>query len=205
MPCCPSSCHESCPETTPVTIIQTNLVFDGSNFYAHQERFSRSAGTVVSASGRYVLMTLAYSPVSPSFVNVYANSAAMRPGVDYVVSGKQVYLVNEAAIDSEYLVKYSSIEGAAASVGAGTTWDTGDLQPFFTDPGTGWLPMLSLADGGIAHEKAAYTALGNYLALNRDLLVGESYGDGPTFQLKSLTSPVYVGSAIQQLRVYIKV
>lgn len=198
-------CHDSsCPSPIGVTVVQTNLVFDGGNFYAHQERFSRPAGTVVSASGRYVLMTLAYNPVSPSFVNVYANSAAMRPSVDYVVSGKQVYLVNEAAIDSEYLVKYSSIEGAAASVGAGTTWDTGDLQPFFTDPGVGWLPMLSLADGGIEHEKAAYTALWTYLAANTGLMVVGSYS-GSTFQLQSLTSPVYVGSAIQQLRVYIKV
>ena len=200
MPCCPSSCHESCPETTPVTVIQNNLIFDGDNLYAHEVRYSRAIGNLTAASSRYVLMTLPYAPISDAHVFVFANSGAMRGGgIDYVVSGNQVYLVNEAAVDSEYLVKWQSLESSTSSVGAGTTWATGDLQAFFADPGAGWLLM----DGSASREKAAYSVLWDLLASTHAALVLSS--TSTHFVLKPLTSPVLSGAVLENVPMYVKV
>lgn len=198
---CPDT---SCPSPVGVTITQNVLSFGDNILYSHEARFSRAAGTVVAAFGRYTRMDLPYAPLSPEDVFVFGNSGAMRGGgIDYVVSGSQVYLVNEAAVDSEYMIKWKSLSGTDAATGAGTVWATGSLQPFAADPGTGWLPMKAIADGGAAHSKAAYAALWTYLAINTALTLSPPYA-GSTFELKTLTAPVYTGAALEYLQMYIR-
>lgn len=194
-------CHDSsCPQPVGVAITNNILQFDGDNLYAHEVRYSRAIGNLTAASGRYVLMTLPYAPISDAHVFVFANSGAMRGGgIDYVVSGSQVYLVNEAAVDSEYLVKWQSLDSSTSSVGAGTVWSTGDLQAFFADPGAGWLLM----DGSTPREKAAYSVLWGLLTGSHAGLVLSS--TSTHFVLREAKSPVLVGASLLDIDMYVKV
>lgn len=195
---CPDT---SCPSPVGVTITQQVLLFgDGDNLYAHEVRYSRAIGNLTAASGRYVLMTLPFAPISDAHVFVFGNSGAMRGGgVDYVVSGSQVYLVNEAALDSEYLVKWQSLTSSTSSAGAGTVWSAGDLQAFFVDPGAGWLKM----DGTTSHVNAAYSVLSGLLASTHAGLALSN--DGTNFVLRQAKSPVLVGASLLDIDMYVKV
>lgn len=196
MGCCPGSCHESCPETTPVTILQTNLYFDGTNFFFNEARYSKSGGSVtLDSSGEYKVITLAYNPLSNASVTGFRNSAAMRNGADYIVSGKQVYLVNPALDDEEFYFKYPSMEGPVG----GATYSVGYMQPYYTDPGAGWLEM----DGTTSHLKTTYASLWVFLSLNSELLLSST---STHFVLKELTAPLYNGSTLfPAAAMYIKI
>lgn len=192
---CASSCNETCPETTPVTIIQYTIE---GGIVPKKARYSRGAGTVTAANGKYVLMTLPNAPVNSDSVTVHGNSGAMRPIADYVVSGSQIYLVNEATLDDEYMVSWISGEASIPDPSTTSTFNPGYLQGFYSDPGTAWLAM----DGVTAHSKAAYAALWLYLAMNTGLLQAS---DASTFTLKALSSTLYDGSSLVSVTVYIKV
>lgn len=194
---CPSSCHQTCPETVPVTINQTTIEFDGTNAFWHQQIFSRAAGTVVAVGSDYILITLPYEPVSAKSVNVYRNGVIQRAVLDYAVSGSQVYLVVPALADEQFLVTWFATDGSVTS--GSSAYSVGYIQPFYTDPGTGWLGM----DGSTAHVKAAYESLWTFLAANTELLVPGSYS-GTTFVLKNLVSMLYTGSSVATLTCYIK-
>lgn len=193
---CGVCCETSCPAPVPVTVNLTTIEFDGSNAYFHQLRFSRAAGTVVAVEGKYILINLPHTPVSSAEILVAGNSGVMRKDADYVVSGSQIYLVNEAAVDSEYLVRWFSTEGAPSDESGSSMFTTGYLQAFYEDPGSGWLVM----DGATSRSVAAYAALAAYLAMHPNLVVSM---DASTFVLKALTSMVYTGTDVQTLNMYI--
>lgn len=192
-----SSCHQTCPESVPVTITQTTIEFDGENAFWHQTIFSRPAGTVTAVGGSYVLITLPYAPVSAKSVTVYRNGSIQKPVDDYAVSGSQVYLTVPAETDDQFLVIWFATTGSVTT--GSSAYAVGYIQPFYADPGTGWLVM----DGVTAHVKTAYESLWTFLAANTELLVPGSYS-GTTFTLKALTSMLYTGSAVATLNCYIK-
>jgi len=191
--CC--GCVSSCPEAAAVTINVTEIEWDGSEASFRTARFSRAAGTVTADSGgAYRVISLPYAVAMPDSVTVARNSGVQRPGVDFAVSGSQIYLTAEAGVDDEFLVNWFSSQAQPAVGGYGT----GHIAGFASSPGAAWLAM----DGTTTHSAAAYQALWVYLTANPGLM--ESF-DSTSFVLKAASFSLYTGSELLALQGYIHV
>lgn len=191
-------CNTSCPEPCAVTINVTSVTWNGDDASFQVARFSKAAGTVTADSATlYRIITLPSNVAAPESVQLFRNSGAQRNGLDFVVSGNQIFLAAAAGDSDEFLVHWFSSD-ATATVGG---YSVGHLAGFASDPGTGWLAM----DGSTSINYDDYAALGAYLAVNTSLLLSGSAVPGGSFVLKNVTFPFYDGSSLQTLQGYIHV
>ena len=180
---CNASCvHQCCPEAPAISFSQTLVQINGSQVLFKDEYFGFNDS--VLTDGR--TFELAAYPYQAESVQVFLNSGNQRQGIDFVIFGQQLKLINPIVSGDQIHVHYLSwsgenLVGSVAAIGEIISW--GGNQAL--------APTGFLLCNGAAYSRTVYS--------NLFATIGTEYGAGDgstTFNVPTMRTTFYDGTTL---------